>query len=199
MLGELRSAGIDTGDFGSFGRAAPAPFGHADAAPILLRWLPQIDDTRVRESIVRSLTEEPVARELGAARVLVGEFPRSSDDDSTRWAIGNALATLADASVADDVIRLLRDRRYGAARQMLCDALKRTGDPRAPAVLVELIDDDEVAGHAVSALRSYGPRKAVPLLREAKPRLEALAARSTATAFAHTQAERALAQVAAAG
>jgi hypothetical protein len=45
---------------------------------------------------------------------------------------------------------------------MLCDALKRTADPRAPDALIDLIDDDDIAGHAIYALRSYGPKTALP-------------------------------------
>jgi HEAT repeat protein len=198
MLSELRDAGVSTEGFGSFSVSGSRDFDHSRAAHILLRSLPKIRDSRVRESIARSLTDEPGAREQGAGRVLVVEFARSSDNSSTRWAIGNALATLADESVADDLILLLRDRSFGKAREMLCEALKRTGDARAPAVLIEVIDDDDVAGHAVSVLRSFGPKTALVLLGEAEPKLKALSERSTATPFARTQAQKALAQVAAA-
>jgi HEAT repeat protein len=197
MFSELRAAGIPAEGFGSFSRSGPVDFDHAHAVPILLRWFPTITDGQVRESIARSLTDEPEAREPGAVRVLVGEFMRRSDDSTTRWAIGNALATLADGSVADDLILLLRDRSFGTAREMLCEALKRTGDARAPAVLIEVIDDDDVAGHAVSVLRSFGPKTALVLLSEAEPKLKALLERSTATPFAQTQAGKALAEVAA--
>ena len=198
MFSELSAAGIATEEFGSFTRSGSADFDHARAVAILLCWLPTITDGQVRESIARSVTGEPEAREQGAARILVGEFTRQSDSPTTRWAIGNALATLADESVADDLILLLRDRSFGKAREMLCEALKRTGDARAPAVLIEVIDDDDVAGHAVSALRSFEPRTGLVLLRQAEPQLKALSERSTATPFARTQAKKALEQVAAA-
>jgi HEAT repeat protein len=198
MLEELRAAGVDTDSFGIFFRLPSVDFDYRRAAPILLRWLPEIEDNRVREAIARSLTGEPEARRIGAASILVAEFARSSDSFATRWAIGNALATLADAAVADDVIHLLRDHRYGTARQMLCEALKRTGDSRTGAVLIEMLDDDDVAGHAVAALRSLGPKRSLPLLREARPKLEMLAERQTATPLARKQASLALARLGAA-
>jgi HEAT repeat protein len=192
MLDELRAAGIETTGFGAFSASAEW-FDHARAAPILLRWLPQIEDPGARESIVRSLTAEPEARSNDAARVLVTEFARSSDDN-TRWAIGNALATLAEPSVATDLIRLLCDRRYGTARQMLCEAVERTGDVRTALVLVEMINDDDVAGHAVAALRSFGRRDPAKI-RDARSKLEELAQRPTATPFARKQARQALAEI----
>jgi hypothetical protein len=77
-------------------------------------------------------------------------------------------------------------------------ALRVVSVVRAPAVLIEVIDDDDVAGHAVSVLRSFGPKLALAFLSEAEPMLKALSERSTATPFGRRQAEEALAQVAAA-
>jgi HEAT repeat protein len=190
MLDELEAAGIETADFGAFSRSGEL-FDHARAAPILVRWLPTIEDEGVRESIVRSLTGEREAARRGAVPVLVAEFERPWADSTARWAVGNALATLADAAVADDLIRLLRDRGYGTARQMLCEALRRTGDPRTPEVLIELIEDDEVAGHAVAALRTLGRKNRV-VLNEARATLQDLAERPSATPFARKEARRAM-------
>jgi hypothetical protein len=80
---------------------------------------------------------------------------------------------------------------------MLCDALKRKKDPRAPDALIELIDDDDDAGHAISALRSYGPRTSLPYLRTAHQKLEATLTRRTASPLAKRQAQKALERLAA--
>lgn len=45
------------------------------------------------------------------------------------------------------------DRRFGRAREMLVEALAKMKDRRAPLLLVELLDDEDVAGHALHALR----------------------------------------------
>jgi len=159
MFEELEDAGIDTSGFGHFGSApglgiGPSKFDYGRAAPILLRWLPQIEDPRKRESIIRSVTGEAEARANGGAQAMIDEFRRSADDRNLAWAAGNALSTLAGPSDADAIIGLLCDRRFGTGREMLCDALKRTKNPRAPQVLVELLDDDDINGHAISALRA---------------------------------------------
>jgi HEAT repeat protein len=192
LLRALEAAGIDTVDFGLFGQASFTTFDFAGAAPILVDWLPRIADPRVKEAMVRSLTGEPRARGEGARR-LIEEFrrPAYADEDSLRWTIGNALATLAGPADADALIEILRDRSAGMARQMLCDALSRTKDPRRVDVLIDLIGDDTVAGHAVNALRTIG-RGAVPEAERVRPLLEALLARSSATEFAQRQARAAL-------
>lgn len=84
---------------------------------------------------------------------------------SIGWAIANALETVADDSVFDEVAAFATDRSYGASRKMLVLSLGNMKDPRAVEVLVDLLSDKEVAGHAVMAL---GKLKA----KSAKPKLE---------------------------
>lgn len=192
LLAALEAAGIDTVDFGRFGEAAFTTFDFDRAVPILVDWLPRIDDPRVKDAMVRSLTGQRTARGEGTRR-LIAEFrrPEYAEETSLRWAIGNALATLAGPADADAIIELLRNASSGMSRQMLCDALSRTKDPRRVDVLIDLIDDDTVAGHAILALRRIG-RGTFPLPERTRPMLEALLARRSATEFAQRQARAAL-------
>jgi HEAT repeat protein len=192
----LRAAGIRDDDFGFFaardipeaGIRAPR-FDFAAAAPVLVDWLPRVETALVKERIVRSLTGEKAATPL-ALEPLVAEF-RHADDHALKWAIGNALATLADDSIADELVELAQDRRHGGSREMLMDALARTKEERALDALVELVDDDEVAGHAISALRRLGPKSSLPYLERARPSLERQAAGGE-TPLARRQARAAL-------
>ena len=194
---DLEARGIDTTDFGLFSSVAPVAFDYEAAAPILIEWLPRVTDPSLKETIARSLTGIRTDR-ADAAKAIVAEFRAApgSDEFGPKWAYANALATIADAEIADDLLEVIRDRRHGRTREMLCDALKRTGDPRGPDVLIDLIDDDDVSGHAISALRSLGPKRSLPYLVEARPKLEAVLARDTATDFAKRQAKQALARTA---
>jgi HEAT repeat protein len=199
LLAELDAAGIDRRDFGRFGQVAeigmhPPNFDYATAAPILIEWLPRVRAPGVKEAIARSLTGETAASETGA-KALVDEFrkaPSNNEWTSAKWAFGLALSTVADASVADDLIDLVQDSRHGMAREMLCEALRRTNDPRAPDVLIELIHDPELGGHAIHALRSYGPKSSLPHLRRARPELEKVLEDATATDFARRMAKKSL-------
>jgi hypothetical protein len=194
----LRAAGIRDDDFGFFARDIPeagirAPrFDFEAAAPVLVDWLPRVKTALVKERIVRSLTGEKTATPL-ALEPLVAEF-RRADDHWLKWAIGNALATLADDSIADELVELARDRRHGGSREMLMDALARTKDERALDALVDLVDDDDVAGHAISALRRLGPKSSLPYLERARPALERQAADGEKL-LARRQASAALARL----
>jgi hypothetical protein len=179
LAADLEHAGIDTIGFGEFAsRSIPeagievSRFDYERAMPILIKWLPLVETSDLKEVIARGMTGEPSARGEGAL-ALVEEFRKAPNDEwSLKWAIGNALSTLADASFADDLIFLLQDRTQGRGRQMLCEALRRTKDPRAPDVLIKLISDPDVGGHAIGALRDYGPKTSLPHLERARPALE---------------------------
>jgi hypothetical protein len=124
---------------------------YTQAIPILLKWLRQTDNYDVKEEIVRTLS---VPWATGrAAPVLAAEYRNSpASQGSYKWAIGNALSIVADDSVADDVIALATDRRHGKAREMLAVALGNMKDPRVLDVLVGLLQDQEMAGHAIIGL-----------------------------------------------
>jgi hypothetical protein len=112
-----------------------------------------------------------------------------------KWAIGNTLATLARPEDANAIIAILRERGHGRSRQMFCDALVRTRDPRRVDVLIELIDDDDLAGHAIVALRQCGYRRRLPEPARVRPKLESVLRRPQASVLAKRQARSALAAI----
>jgi HEAT repeat protein len=191
----LRAAGIREDDFGFFARDIPEAgirsprFDFETAAPVLVDCLPRVKTALVKERIVRSLTSEKAATPL-ALKPLIVEF-RGADEHGLKWAIGNALATLADDTIAEELVKLAQDRRHGRSREMLMDALARTKDERALDALVELVNDDEVGGHAISAFRRLGPKSSLPYLERARPALERQAADGE-TPLARRQASAAL-------
>jgi HEAT repeat protein len=129
------------------------------AIPILVEWLPRVANLDVKQDIVRALSVK-WARQ--AAPLLLAEFERADDPTGTglRWAIGNALEVLASDEIADGMIKVATDRRYGRAREMVVVGLGKLKDPRATDVLLNLLADDEVVGHAVMALGKLRARTA---------------------------------------
>jgi HEAT repeat protein len=184
VLADLAQAGFlahTVGDLRYQGRK------YREAVPVLLRWLPDIDDIRVKEDIVRTLSV-PWAKPA-AAPALIEEYRRAHDPVGTglKWAIGNGLSIVADDSVFDEVVDLVRDRQHRRAREMVAVALGNMRDPRAVDVLIGLLDDEEVAGHALMAL---GKLKA----QRARPHIEPFLRHSKA--WVRREAKRALAKIA---
>lgn len=148
---------------------------YPEAIPVLIHMLPTVDEDTIKEGIVRALTVKE-ARGI-AAKPLIAEFKKILPQEHPtkqllKWAIGNALSVLADDSVFEEIVGLVRDKRHGKAREMLTVALGNMKNPTAVKVLTELLRDDEVAGHAIIALgklRAKSSRPAIePFLTHSK-------------------------------
>lgn len=132
------------------------------AVPVLLKWLPRIDNLDVKEDIVRALSV-PWAKPI-AASALIAEFIKLKNESNMdlKWVIGNALSIVADDSVFTEIVDLVSDRQHGKSREMLAVSLGNMKDPRAQDVLIGLLDDEVVAGHAIMALGKLKSIKAYP-------------------------------------
>jgi HEAT repeat protein len=165
LLSELRAAGYTVGSVAEllhgWGR-------YEDAIPILVSWLPRINYPALREDVVRALSVPWARQALPALIKAFRTVPPDQDPNGTglRWAIGNALEILADKSSLPELIELARDASFGRARQMVVLGLAKPRDPRAIETLVELLDDEDVAGYAAMALGRLRAKQArVPLER----------------------------------
>lgn len=124
---------------------------YPEAIAVLIEMLPVVQHRIIKEGVVRALTVKE-AKPI-AARPLLDEFRKAEPEaDMLKWAIANALTVVADDRVFDDIVELLRDKSHGHTREMLAWSLGNMRDPRAVDVLVEMLDDEEVAGHAIYAL-----------------------------------------------
>jgi hypothetical protein len=125
---------------------------YLSAVPVLVKWLPKVQDTYVKEDIIRTLWVPWAGGE--ATQALMAEFEAADDDrqPGLRWVIADALATVAGEGDLEGIARLARDRRFGSAREMLTDALGKMRSPEARMVLLELSDDPEIAARARAVL-----------------------------------------------
>ena len=177
LLGALNAAGFSVESVGELRHKC---LNYSRAIALLLDWLPRISDPDVKEDIVRTLSV-PWARPV-AALSLIAEFRRQDAPGSLKWAIGNALDVVADASVVTELVQIAREKQHGTARQMVVHAL---GKFRANAVvldaLVECLSDKDVVLHSVIALGKIGDPTAIPhleaIVSEAKGPLKKYAER----------------------
>ena len=132
--------------------------------PLLIEWLPRVNNLKVKEMIVRALSV-PAAKPA-AALALISEFERAPPHHASglKWAIGNALSVVADDTVFERLAELVTDKGHGKAREMLAVALGNMKDSRAVELLIQLLDDEEVAGHAVIALGKLRSARAHPMV-----------------------------------
>lgn len=183
VLKELASVGLRVRSIGEL-RASRVRY--QPAIPILIRWLPEIENVHVREDIVRTLSVPWAAPE--AVLVLIAEFERADGEqcDGLRWAAANGLAVLAGDVVVDQLIALVTNVKYGKSREMLALALGNCKDSHVVDVLIKLLADNQVVGHAVMALGKLKAKKAMPYIK---------AVMKNSTGWVHTEASKALASM----
>lgn len=75
--------------------------------------------------------------------------------------------------MSDDLIALAKEQSYGPARQMVVLGLGRFATEQVDLALIDLLEDDEVAGYAAMALGRIRSQRAAPtisrLLNHPKP------------------------------
>jgi len=155
------------------------------ALPSLLRWLPEIEDPGVKESVVRCLSVPWV--ENKATAELIEEFKKYApilpkptnpwvgnrlqeipEEEkklgpyfSLAWAIGNALSIVDVKGFERQIIPICRNPKYGAARQMLVLGLWRLHSSEAEEAALDLLNDEQVKIHAIGALAKMKSKRAL--------------------------------------
>lgn len=140
---------------------------YRDAIPTLIAALSETSDAKTQMELARVLSVPWAKPE--ATGPLIELFRRVNDSTGLglRWAVGNALEVTWDDACFEDLVGLARDRAYGRAREMVVLGLARSTRTDAGDVLIELLDDPEVSGHAVKALRKLK----LPAAREGLERM----------------------------
>jgi hypothetical protein len=135
------------------------------ALPVLLRWLPKVDNPDIKDEIVRCLSV-PWLGNAGTA-VFIEEFRKSAPlNEMVAWTIGNALSIVDVRGFENQIIELCRNPTYGMTRQMLVLGLGRFHDAGAEDTALELLKDESVKLHAVIALGKMKSRRAIPELEK---------------------------------
>lgn len=150
ILASLREVGYDVGSLAELRHSGVR---YRKAIPILVGALSSVSEKKTLMEVVRALSV-PWAKPA-AIGPLIELFRRVEDSTGlgVRWAVGNALDVTWNDDDFDALVDLARDRSYGRSRELIVLGLARSKRPEAGEVLVELLDDTDVNGHAVKALR----------------------------------------------
>ena len=144
--------------------------GLADA---IMEIYPTIWDPTLRDHLLECLAPRKLAKDLKLriARWMLALWPRTPEDD-LRWRMGDCLIRLVVPEIREELLGLLAQRRWGASRILLCEAVAVSGDPRAAQALAGVLDDKSIAVNAIAMLgklkaATYAPRIR-PFLRHAE-------------------------------
>jgi hypothetical protein len=128
---------------------------------ILLEHLP-LEDNHTKEFIVRALTWNGNRK---AALPLINLFYLDPPMlESELWAVGNALSVIGDASHLQQLLKICSDRSLASSRQMLFSLIARSKSEEVYQTLIVSLNDNEVKGHVLEALREFGDKRALPII-----------------------------------
>jgi hypothetical protein len=163
LLKELNDNGFDISDFNELTLNVHK---YKDALPILLKWIPRINNPDVAETIVRAVSVPWAKKRAVPTLIEKLETERESGNDSLTWALGNALYAVSDKSYAEELLNIIKDPIYKSARQMIILKIGMMHIKTAEDILISIIDDEEVRGHTIAALGYIGSIKAKPYITE---------------------------------
>ena len=87
--------------------------------------------------------------------MLLKDYRNKEVSDSTRWFIADCLFQICSKDHSKEYVDIVSDASYGQNRQMLILLLGKLKDENAIPVLIELLEDEGVRLHAISALGEY--------------------------------------------
>lgn len=154
---ELLKAGIVVNDIYDLVNTKKS---YESAIPILLDVLEQgIEDNTTKEGVIRALA---VKAAIGiASPILIKEYNRIPKGETIlRWVIGNTIFTTITEEDTEEILAIVQDATNGISRQMFVAALGKVKSEKSEKVLITLLDDNEVATHAIEALGRRKSQKA---------------------------------------
>lgn len=157
LLEEIRGKGVE---ISSIDDLMYINMKYRDLVPILLRYLISTEKERDKEFIVRCLG---VKGFVEASRPLISEFYHSHNV-LYKWTIGNSLSIIADPDSLPELLKIVLEKEHGIARQMIVDGLHVFKSDEVKEVLISLLNDEDVVGHAVSALSKMKDKNLIPYI-----------------------------------
>ena len=134
---------------------------YPEAIPVLTNLLrTEILDDRSKEGIVRALAVKEAKGKIG--KVLIDEFHKTPKEKKATlgWAIGNTFEVIVTRDDLEGVLEIVKNKENGMAREMFVLALGKIKCEQSEDVLIDLLDDDGVVRHALSALGKLKSLKA---------------------------------------
>ncbi len=116
--------------------------------PILIKYLYVFEKENFKEAIVGMLG---VKGFYEATETLILLY-YSNNITIDKWAVGDALYSIQDKRFEEKYIKMVKDKANGTSRQMIVILLGKLRCEKAIPTLINLLQDDDVVGHAIMAL-----------------------------------------------
>lgn len=129
--------------------------------PILIRYLFEFEKKNYKDAIVGILG---VKGFYEATETLLNLY-FNNDILIDRWAIGEALYSIQDKRFENEYIQIVEDKNNGDSRQMIVILLGKLRCEKAIPILIDLLQDDDVEGHAIMALGHFKDKNLIEYIK----------------------------------
>lgn len=116
--------------------------------PILIKYLDLFESRNYKNAIVGLLGVKGFNE---ATEILLSKY-NDKNCNINKWSVGDALYSIQDKRFDDEYIDIVKDKSNGTSRQMIVILLGKLRCEKAIPVLIDLLHDDDVDGHAIMAL-----------------------------------------------
>lgn len=143
---------------------------YPEAIPALIRLVRQVETPKIKEQVIRALTVKSAKRRC--EETIINEYlqvPKTDEYHCVKWVIGNTLYYLGTIDQYFDAIaEIVSDKSHGTTRKMLVSLLGKSKKHKEQAekILLELLEDKDVQGHAINALGNLRSVRAIEPIEE---------------------------------
>ena len=116
--------------------------------PILLKYLDLFEARNYKNAIVGLLGVKGFNE---VTEILLSKY-NDKNYNINKWNVGDALYSIQDKRFEDKYIEIVENDANGTSRQMIVILLGRLRCEKAIQTLIDLLQDDDVNGHAIMAL-----------------------------------------------
>jgi HEAT repeat protein len=148
LLNDIRAKGVEISNINDLMKMDKR---FKDLVPIVVEHLKNIDDESDKEFLVRCLGAKGFTE---ATEQLLAEFYKT-DKVTFKWAVGNSISIIEDKSILNELLEIVQNKEHGIARQMIVVGIGKMKAKEAFPVLLNLLKDEDVVGHTISALAYY--------------------------------------------
>lgn len=86
---------------------------------------------------------------------LLEDYFSTDTPDLTRWYISNCFYQIRSKRFVEEYLNIISNRKFGGNRQLVILLLGKLKEERAIPILIDLLEDEEVRLHAISALGEF--------------------------------------------
>jgi HEAT repeat protein len=137
---------------------------YPEAVPIIIEFLENFEELcdNDLEVLIRALAIKEAKGKANS--MLISIFlSLPLEKSSLQWSIGNTMEVIMNDKDVPSILQIVRNKAYGKSRQMFVLGLSKFKKPEVESTLIELLQDDDVALHALS---SIGRQKAIAAISE---------------------------------